>query len=438
MIEEGLKKLKEKKISEALEFFNELDKNNPNNPDILFYLGNIYYELNDLNKSLIYFEKSYKYLPESEIIINNYAITLQSLGKIEKAKNFFKKLLYKNPNNIRAYYRLFRMNNENFDENYLNKIKSLENKNSISLEDKSLINYIFSKIEKNNNNLSKEIEFLNKAHNYIYESKEKYNLSLINYYFELLSNKFNEIQIKKKTDFSNSFSNLSPVFIIGLPRSGSTLVETLLSQNNKKFYSYGETGLIDNSIRNQIKNKVISRSTDLEINEDQLIDSLNNLYSYSNKKSFIDKSLENFFYIDVILKIFPRAKFIHTYRNKYDAAIAIHQSMLIYLPWAHSMNNILKYILNYEKILNYYKKKYPDKILNINLENLSSNPKKYTKNIFKFCNLDWNENVLEFYNKENLTSKSSSFLQVRNKIQKYEKYKYQPYYFMIENELIEF
>ncbi len=438
MIEEGLKKLKEKKISEALEVFNELDKNNPNNPDILFYLGNIYYELNDLNKSLIYFEKSYKNLPESEIIINNYAITLQSLGKIEKAKNFFKKLLYKNPNNIRAYYRLFRMNDENFDENYLNKIKSLENKNSISLEDKSLINYIFSKIEKNNNNLSKEIEFLNKAHNYIYESKEKYNLSLINYYFELLSNKFNEIQIKKKTDFSNSFSNLSPVFIIGLPRSGSTLVETLLSQNNKKFYSYGETGLIDNSIRNQIKNKVISRSTDLEINEDQLIDSLNNLYSYSNKKSFIDKSLENFFYIDVILKIFPRAKFIHTYRNKYDAAIAIHQSMLIYLPWAHSMNNILKYILNYEKILNYYKKKYPDKILNINLENLSSNPKKYTKNIFKFCNLDWNENVLEFYNKENLTSKSSSFLQVRNKIQKYEKYKYQPYYFMIKNELIEF
>ena len=94
--------------------------------------------------------------------------------------------------------------------------------------------------------------------------------------------------------------------------------------------------------------------------------------------------------------------------------------------------------MNYEKILNYYKKKYPDKILNINLENLSSNPKKYTKNIFKFCNLDWNENVLEFYNKENLTSKSSSFLQVRNKIQKYEKYKYQPYYFMIENELIEF
>ena len=57
MIKEGLKKLKEKKIIEALEFFNKLNENNPYNPDVLFYLGNIYYELNDLDKSIIYFEK---------------------------------------------------------------------------------------------------------------------------------------------------------------------------------------------------------------------------------------------------------------------------------------------------------------------------------------------------------------------------------------------
>ena len=61
----------------------------------------------------------------------------------------------------------------------------------------------------------------------------------------------------KKIKFSNSFSNLSPIFIIGLPRSGSTLVESLLSQNNEIFYSYGESGIIDYSIRNQIKKKLL-------------------------------------------------------------------------------------------------------------------------------------------------------------------------------------
>ena len=75
---------------------------------------------------------------------------------------------------------------------------------------------------------------------------------------------------------------------------------------------------------------MISKSTDLEIKF--LINSIDNFYSYSKEKNFIDKSLENFFYIDIILKIFPKAKFIHTYRNRYDAAIGIHQSMLMYLP----------------------------------------------------------------------------------------------------------
>ena len=178
-----------------------------------------------------------------------------------------------------------------------------------------------------------------------------------------------------------------------MPRSGSTLVESLLSQSNEIFIP-GESGIIDYSIRDQIKKKMIANSTDLEINENELIDSINHFYFYSKDKNFIDKSLENFFYIDTILKVFPKAKFIHTYRNKYDAAIGIHQSMLMHLPWAHTINNILNYIFNYEKIINYFNKKYPDKILSVNLENLTFNPKKYTKKIFKFCNLDFD--VLNF------------------------------------------
>ena len=110
MIKEGLQKLKEKKLLDALDIFHSLDRINSKNSDILFCLGNVYYELNDLNKSLFYFEKSYKHNPESEIIINNYAVALQSLGRTSEAKKLFEKLIEINPENIKAYYRLFRMN----------------------------------------------------------------------------------------------------------------------------------------------------------------------------------------------------------------------------------------------------------------------------------------------------------------------------------------
>jgi len=146
MIEMGIKKFRERKLLESLDIFDKLNKSNPNNSDILFFLGNIYYELNDLNQSILHFEQSYNIITSSPVIINNYAIALQSLGKFEKAKKLFQDLIKLNPNNIKAYYRLFSMNFENFDKKYLNKIQSLEINSSLG--DKSLINFICFKYEK--------------------------------------------------------------------------------------------------------------------------------------------------------------------------------------------------------------------------------------------------------------------------------------------------
>tara|TARA_A100001037_G_C15140061_1_gene633250 strand:+ start:661 stop:1962 length:1302 start_codon:yes stop_codon:yes gene_type:complete len=432
VLEEGLQKLKEKKILDSLNIFNKLNKLYPNNSDILFCLGNVYYELNDLNKSLFYFEQSYKTHPNSEVIINNYAVTMQSLGRIKEAKKFFYKLIEINPENIKAYYRLFRMNVDILKNYSIKKLKNFENKKEISLEDKSLINYILSKYEKNNNNIKKEIQFLNKAHEYNFKSRVKYNSRLSYFYINILSQYYDKFQFLSKLQKYNQSSKLKPIFIIGLPRSGSTIIESLLSQNNEKFYSFGECGIFHNSIFNQIKNKPFNEKSKIEINGKELIESLKYVYDYSKKKNFIDKSLENFFYIDLILKIFPNAKFIHTFRNKSDAAIAIYQSMLIYLPWAHSIKNILDYILNYEKIISHFNAKYSKKILNLNFEDFTSNPETSSKKIFDFCDLEWNENALNFYNK-NISSKSSSFLQIRKKIQKYDNEKYKSYYYLIKN-----
>ena len=147
MIKEGLQKLKQKKVLDALDIFHREDKLHPNNPDILFFLGNAYYELNDLNKSLFYFKKSHKNFPTSEMIIYNYAIALQSLGEIDEAKLLFKKLIKINLYNIKAYYRLFRINKNEFDNKYIEKLKNFENEDNFTLEDKSLINYMLAKHE---------------------------------------------------------------------------------------------------------------------------------------------------------------------------------------------------------------------------------------------------------------------------------------------------
>ena len=93
------------------------------------------------------------------MIIYNYAIALQSLGEINEAKLLFNKLIKINLYNIKAYYRLFRINENKFDNKHLEKLRNFENEDNFTLEDKSLINYMLAKHEQKNKNIDKEIKF---------------------------------------------------------------------------------------------------------------------------------------------------------------------------------------------------------------------------------------------------------------------------------------
>ena len=124
------------------------------------------------------------------------------------------------------------------------------------------------------------------------------------------------------------------------------------------------------SILEQVGPKIFSKNFDpnkfiFEINQAKLENSILKRYNNFNvintnlNFTFIDKSLENFFNIEIILKIFPNAKFLHTFRDSIDSVISIYQSMLPELSWTHKIEDILDYINNYKKIINYsnYKKK---------------------------------------------------------------------------------
>ena len=187
-----------------------------------------------------------------------------------------------------------------------------------------------------------------------------------------------------------------PIFIIGLPRSGSTLIEAIISSSDyKNINSLGECHVVNTSILEQIGPKIYKNDFDInnfnfELNLNILGETIRKKYSNFNhgyklnKQIFIDKSLENFFNIDAILKIYPNAKFLHTFRNPLDSIISIYQSMLPELSWAHSIENITNYVDNYIKVINYYKTKYPDVIMDINLEKLLKIVKTFLKKFISF------------------------------------------------------
>ena len=424
--------INQKKYKKAFYIISKILENNPNDFKANFHMGKYYYDLNNLDKSVFFFQKSNNLQQNNPNIIFNLALALQGMGRTEQAKKEYLKLISINSKNIRAYYGLFILDIQNITDEFSQNLQSIINENTTSLYEKSLINFIFSKLAKKNNELKKEIHYLKIAHRNCYESNLAYNKQSDHYYKNIISNYYNKFLFKNEFKEIPAFNRQKHIFIIGLPRSGSSLVETIISHNAPNITSVGEFHVFNRSILEQVGENLYSENFKMIIDKKKFQNSLIERYNNFNNKIYLDKSLENFFNIEIILEFFPNAKFINTYRNYNDAVIGIYQAMLPELSWSHGIKNIIQYVEKYNKIINYFQKKYPEKILNIELSKLSNQKEQETKKILEFCDIKFDNQSLNFDKNDKLFSKTFSFLQVRKKIQKYEDNKYEPYYYLIK------
>jgi len=440
-IQTGKKFVRERSYLEAEKIFLNLLNKDENLMLVNYFLGIIYFELQNYKKSKFHYENSLKLNPNSKEILINLGYLEQSYGNLKEAKQIYEKLLNINPNYIETYYRIYLLNSDYLKEEYETLFQEIANKENVTLHERALANYLLSKIEKKKGDYELEIDYLKKSHLDTFNSKKNYNLQSNFYYQEIIAKKYKKIiftnQNKKNFDFKKYF----PIFIIGLPRSGSTLIETILSDNDK-IKGLGENSAINMAVLNQLSGKIFSKDFDKN-NFELLIDlvklesfvskKFNNLFEFDKNIRFVDKTLENFFNIDIILNLFPNAKFLHCFRNLNDSVIAIFQSLLPTLSWTHNLDDIVNYIEVYLEVINYFKKKYPDKIIDIKLENLTEDNEKEGKRIFNFCNLDWNNRSFNFDNKQDLQIKTTSNVQLREKVTKYDYDKYKKYKFILND-----
>jgi len=437
----GKKLILNKKLTEALSFFLKELGNGNQTFRLYFFLGLTYFELNRIKESIVYYKLSLKIEPKSINTILNLAIANYVIGNFLSAKKLFLKVIKLDKQNLRAYYGLYQINQNNLTLKIIQELKEI-NKNN-NLKQRYLIDYLLSKYEKKNENYELEIKYLQSFQKKCFDFKKDYNLQGLFYYNKIISRIYNKIIFKNQSNSKIILKNINPIFIIGLPRSGSTLIESMISAGEERVISLGETAIFNTEIFNQFKNIIYKKDFNLETNQlhidiydlkKKIFQRYENYLIDKNQSEFFsDKSLENFFNIEAILKVFPNAKFIHTKRSYKDSAIAIYQSMLADLPWTHSISSILNYIDNYIKIINYYEKKYPSKILSINLENLTENKEFYSKKIFEFCNLFWSPEILKFYKKKNMSVKTLSNSQVREQIFRYNSIKYKPYFNLLSD-----
>ena len=404
-------------------------KINDKNHIILNNLANILLKEGNIFKAEKLYLKSLEVKDDYLLGIINTAIFYQKIGRFEESKKFYMKALTLSPERISIYFNISRIDKSFINEHKIEYLKKImKNKNIESIE-MGYGFFLLAEYERRKKSFIKEIEYLKKAHKYTFNEKINKNKLTLNYWQNIIPLKYNKLYFVNENNQSELI-DYKPIFIVGLPRSGSTMVEAILSSGKTTIKTLGESNIINGVVVTTHNGFQKDENTkiDLDIINNKIFQILRdkNLLNLKNK-IFIDKSFENFFYIDIILKIFPNAKFINTFRNIEDNIFAIFQQSLSKLSWTHSIENILKYVDNYFKIIEYFMKKYPEKILALDLKELTNNPEETSKKLYSFSNLKWNERVLDFHKRKDLLISTASNIQIRSNIQKYDHEKYRPY-----------
>ena len=413
----GVSQHKSAHFKEAENYFQRGLDIAPKYINILNNLGNLKKDLNQIPEAIQYYLKALK-LDENIVETQlNLANVYNAIGKFEEAKIHFKKILLINPNYTEAHRMIsettkYDLNNVHFKE-MLSKI------NDKSLSQMQLVHLHFGigKAYEDLCDYKNSFANYNKANQYLkinskYEIKEDINK------FKIIRDFFYDYQ---NISIKNNIKKL--IFIVGMPRSGTSLAEQIIS-SHKDVFGGGELPflktIIDKKILNNEKVKGFSNHKLLEqiLNESQN-EYISKITEIDNtNKVFIDKSPLNFMYIGFIKNIFPNSKIINCNRDPIDTCFSNFKNFFVgNLLFTNNLNDLAQFYNKYNSLIKFWKNFFDNDIYDLNYNSLIENPNKEIKNIINFCQLDWDENCL----KHELNSKSiktASYVQARKPIYK--------------------
>tara|TARA_Y100000996_G_scaffold240723_1_gene189298 strand:- start:753 stop:2288 length:1536 start_codon:yes stop_codon:yes gene_type:complete len=397
---------------EAEKYYKEALKLKPDYIDSLVNLGNLRMRQ---NKSL---EAEKLYLKALEVDKNLEQINISlaqcysQIGKFKDAEKIYLQILDKNPNNTSADKSLSQIHKyENKDDAHL---KSLEIKvNKISNErNLAQINFALGKAYEDINEFEKAFNCYKKGNDILSKIK-KYDVEKDKKLLLILKKIFSSNQISTLKSPSKKI-----IFIVGMPRSGTTLVEQILS-SHKKIYGAGELSFLTQTIeKNILKKKLneINNSTLIAIQEDYI--SKLNFFDYK-EDYLIDKAPLNFRWIGFIKKIFPNSKIVHCKRDSMDICWSNYKNTFssTLQDYSYNFKTLSTYYNLYNELMIFWNQKFKEDIFEIKYEDLVDNLEHEAKKLIKYCNLEWDKNCLEFY-KNKKTVSTASVAQVREPIYK--------------------
>lgn len=373
-----------------------------------------------LVKGLGYLRQALAHDEHNVRTLTNYAALLFEKGDKAKARQALKKIIELEPENGSAHRMLSLIEKYKAGDSYIMQMEEVLAVGTLAPHVQSEMHFALGKAYESAKDYGESFRHYKQA-NALHRQSLQYCIEKEKAFFEDIKKVFTKDFIAKNAVLG-SYSK-TPVFILGMPRSSTSLVEQILA-SHPEVYGAGELrdlGVI------QFQNYDITLRNFVEVYEslqDSDFKAMANSYSQKleslapNHPYVTDKMPMNFRFIGLISCLFPKAKIIHCIRDPRDTCLSIFKTYFTgNLPYAYDEGEIAAYYKIYEDLMAHWHEVLPDKIYDVRYEDLVGEPERHIREILGYCGLEWDDACLDFHKTERSVTTASA-MQVKQPLYK--------------------
>ena len=418
-----------KRFTEADAMIKTAISKNPGNCELYEREGCLLISMNRHDEAILAFNNALKIDSKREIALSSMARCYSETGNIAEALNILEKTIDYHPNFVEAYNQYATLKKFDSSDVYAPKILNLINQLGADNKITTGLHFALGKIYDDCKEWDSAFEHYLKANDLAnlacqYSPKEfelfiDRNIKIFSYDF-----------VSKYRGYQNS--SKTPIFIIGMPRSGTTLTEQIVSSHHLAC-SAGEVGFWNNFSRKQDwslppSSFMSTLETQIQQEAPKYIKHLEMLLDKRDSVFYVtDKFPHNFLNFGLLALIFPNARFIHCNRNSMDTCLSIFfQFFNFENNFSFNLSSIGHHYKQYLRMMKHWEEVFPGKIYNIHYEDLVSDSEYWSRDMISFLGLDWDDACL-LRNKSDHVVKTASIWQVRQPIHKASMLKWKNY-----------
>lgn len=391
------------------------------------------------SRALKLVEELVKKNQENKDLLLHYGVLLNEVGENDKAKNIFKSLLERYPEDISNFLEYVRAEKISPDTPYIKNAKAIEKKlPNLNLEMRIMAEYALGKFF---------VDLCELERGFTHYSQGAVLKRLVTH-CDLSSIEAEHRNIQRITKKmmahlnGDEYESDVPILIIGMPRSGTTLIEQIISSHPAVFGAGEVTDLgkalqglssQDRSVRimgpNRNDSSLIFKSG--RIAAKQYVDALEQRAG-KGYHHVTDKLPKNYQYAGLVAKILPNAKIIHCRRDPIDTCLSCWTHLFASgQEWTYDFHELAFYYRQYWETMQYWRELIPGRFYEVRYEETVADLEGTTRGLLNYCDLQWDDSCLKYY-KNNRPVRTASVTQVRNPIystsvqqwRRYEKFLY--------------